>query len=85
MLCLLMVKSKYSSLIYLRSPVQWIPIELPEVPPMRVVFIGDSPWIIGDSVEAEFLLTRPATEVTCQLLGTTDYEGNCTFGLLYSI
>lgn len=54
--------------------------EEPDVPNLGIVFINDSPRIVGNSVSAEFLLTRPAEDITCQLLGTEHkLSGDCKF------
>ena len=50
------------------------------VPPLMVHFVNDSPRVVQDSVEAEFVTSRPVVGVTCFLRSPTDrsYE-DCEF------
>ena len=52
------------SLIYITSVLLSV---FPDLPPLGVHFINDSPRVGGDTVEVDFELTRPAASVTCQL------------------
>ena len=42
------------------------------VPPLMVHFVNDSPRVVQDSVEAEFVTSRPVVGVTCFLRSPTD-------------
>ena len=50
------------------------------VPPLMVHFVNDSPRVVQDSVEAEFVTSRPVVGATCFLRSPTDrsYE-DCEF------
>ena len=39
------------------------------VPPLVVKFINDSPRVMGDSVEADILISRPVQSLVCRLRG----------------
>lgn len=41
------------------------------VPPLVVSFISDSPQVLGDSVEADILISRPVQSLVCKLKGTS--------------
>ena len=56
---------------------------LPDVPQLHVHFIRDSPRVNGSTMEADFILTRPAYSVTCQI--SRYRELNCKHSGAYSL
>ena len=46
-------------------------------PPYEIHLINDSPRVVGDTVEVDFTLSKPASDVTCWL-GTLSPQ-NCEF------
>jgi len=55
-----------------------LPPVLPDVPQLRVRFISDSPRVNGSTVEADFILTRPAFSVTCQISRHRELNCKCS-------
>ena len=50
------------------------------VPPLTVSFIGDSPRVQEDSVEADILLSRPVQSLICRLKGgSLTTEQDCEY------
>ena len=48
-----------------------------DVPPLGIRFTDDSPRVSGNMVEAEFILTRPALSVTCQISRHQEKDCKC--------
>ena len=47
------------------------------VPPLVVKFINDSPRMMGDSVEADILISRPVQSLICMKAGSFITEQDC--------
>ena len=57
----------------------------PDVPPLGIHFTNDSPRVSGNMVEAEFILTRPALSVTCQISRHQGKDCKCNMCLSMSM
>ena len=51
--------------------------------PLTLRFTGDTPRVVGDTVNWQFTLNRPASSVTCQV--SRNDKRDCEYECLYSM
>ena len=50
--------------------------------PLQVQFISNTPVVQGANIHAQFIISRPATHVICNLLPEASDKVNCKFSLI---